>query len=442
MGKYINNYASQAAYNADNGRTTETSAASLVGEVPVIDGVNVIKPSRDFLSGDAVVFDKVEGCRKLIHRGTLKKALLDTVRFFNCNATIVGAIFGKVVTIDDNRLPAKPFAAPDEWTISGINLAAAGSFTIVVKYHSAAAEYTKTITLSWAAGDTVESLIATLNATSGFASYCKAYKVNATSLYITVSGYSANMGITLSDGAVNLERTYWGYQTRYYDGGRYTTQIERNNGVVSYWAMSNFDRFYTHYSANGVQVASTIGGDTVRRTAFTEETNPDLYEQFGGDYDAYMAAQFDAIKAKFPCNRYGIKDFAFGEADLAMVSHINPVGDIVWDFPNAHDAYLSGVTLEGFETGFEPGKATNGGLAEAHLLYSQVKAGNTDPINKTIIANGGTAADNGTTIRLAFQSNASAAWIFYGGSGSLSYGDGRVTAWYGRGFRAFNIEDF
>ena len=298
---------------------------------------------------------------------------------------------------------------------------------------------------SWKSGSEargVNMLIATLNATSGFASYCKAYKVNATSLYITVSGYSANMGITLSDGAVNLERTYWGYQTRYYDGGRYTTQIERNDGVVSSWAMSNFDRFYTYYSANGVQVASTIGGDTVRRTAFTEETNPDLYEQFGGDYDAYMAAQFDAIKAKFPCNRYGIKDFALGEAELAMVSHINPVGDIVWDFPNAHDAYLSGVTLEGFETGFEPGKATNGGLAEAHLLYSQVKAGNTDPINKTIIANGGTAADNGTTIRLAFQSYSLSAWVFSGYSGIVGSGDSRVAAYYGRGFRAFDIEDF
>lgn len=442
MAKYIKNYGTLAEYNADGSRPSDGSVASVAGSAAIIDGVNVIKPSRDFLPGDAVLFDRLAGRRVLVHRGTLVKSLLDTGRYLNCNATVVGAIFGKVVTIDDNRLPAKPFAAPDEWTISGINVAAAGSFTIVVKYYSAAADYTKTITLSWAAGDTVENLIATLNATSGFASYCKAYKVNATSLYITVSGYSANMGITLSDGAVNLERTYWGYQTRYYDGGRYTTQIERNNGVVSYWAMSNFDRFYTYYSANGVQVASTIGGDTVRRTAFTEETNPDLYEQFGGDYDAYMAAQFDAIKAKFPCNRYGIKDFAFGEADLAMVSHINPVGDIVWDFPNAHDAYLSGVTLEGFETGFEPGKATNGGLAEAHLLYSQVKAGNTDPINKTIIANGGTAADNGTTIRLAFQSGSGYAWFFSGYLGSVYYGSNRFIAVFGRGFRAFDIEDF
>ena len=442
MGKYINNYASQAAYNADNGRTTETSAASLVGEVPVIDGVNVIKPTRDFLPGDAVVFDRVEGRRKLIHRGTLKKALLDTVRFFNCNATVVGAIFGKVVTVDDNRLPAKPFAAPDEWTLSGINLAAAGSFTIVVKYYSAGANDTKTIPVTWAAGATIESLIATINATAGFSSYCRAYKVNATSMYITVSGYSASMGITLSEGDINLERTYWGYQTRYYPELPYTTQVERNDGVVTYYAFSNFDRFYTYYSANGVQVASTIGGDTVRRTAFTEETNPALYEQFDGDYDAYMAAQFDAIKVKFPCNRYGIKDFAFGTSDLAMVSHINPVGDIVWDFPNAHDAHHSGVTLEGFETGFEPGKATNGGLAEAHLLYSQVKAGNTDPINKTIIANGGTAADNGTTIRMAFQSYSYSAWLFSGSSGSLSHGNARLVACYGRGFRAFDIENF
>lgn len=442
MAKYIKNYGTLAEYNADGSRPSDGSVASVAGSAAIIDGVNVIKPSRDFLPGDAVLFDRLAGRRVLVHRGTLVKSLLDTGRYLNCNATVVGAIFGKVVTIDDNRLPAKPFAAPDEWTISGINVAAAGSFTIVVKYYSAAADYTKTITATWAAGGSIDDIVAAINATSGFSSYCKAYKVNATSLYITVSGYSTSMGITLSSGDVTLERTYWGYQTRYYDGGRYTTQIERNNGVVTSSAFASFPRFYSYYSANGVQVASTIGGDTVRKTAFTEEVNPDLYAAYNGDYDAYMAAQFDAIKAKFPCNRYAIKDFAFGENVLALVSHINPLGDIVWDFPNARDAYENGVTLEGFETGFEPGKATNGGLAEAYLLYSQVENGNTDPINKTIVANGGTAADHGTTIRLAFQSSAYYAWFFLGAYGYLHSGYSRVYAYYGRGFRAFPVEEF
>ena len=40
------------------------------------------------------------------------------------------------------------------------------------------------------------------------------------------------------------------------------------------------------------------------------------------------------------------------------------------------------------------------------------------------------------------QSNSGGAWVFGGNTGDVGYGSGRVNAYYGRGFRAFDIEDF
>jgi len=118
------------------------------------------------------------------------------------------------------------------------------------------------------------------------------------------------------------------------------------------------------------------------------------------------------------------------------------MGENVWDFPIVHNGSLSGVTLAGFDTGFEPGKGHLGGLAEAGLLYAQVKADNSDPVNKTILANGGTAAAYNATIRLAFQSYSGNAWIFYGGNGYLACTSTRIHAYGARVFRAFDLETF
>ena len=53
MAKYIKNYGTLAEYNADGSRPSDGSVASVAGSAAIIDGVNVIKPSRDFLPGDA-----------------------------------------------------------------------------------------------------------------------------------------------------------------------------------------------------------------------------------------------------------------------------------------------------------------------------------------------------------------------------------------------------
>ena len=442
MSKHIFKYESEQAYAAAaNSRPSDASNVALAGLLAKYHGINVITDTSNPEPGDACFFDKLEGKRVLVKHGTFVRSLMDTDRYFNCNATVVGNIYGKVVTIDDNNIAGVPYASPDEWTLTGFDLTASGAATITAKYYSASGNYVKEISLEWTAGSSIDTLIATLNATTGFKDYCKAYKLSDSSIFVEVSGYSSSMGLTVDSGDIVATRTYQGYQTRYY-GDQYTTQIECANGTVQSWAFANYPRYYTYYSASGSTGEVNFPAEPCRKSAFNSTTNPTIYNQFNGDYDAYMKANFDLLKFKYPVNRYGLKDFAFGNNDLANISHTNALGQKVWDFPIVHNGSLSGVTLDGFTTGFEPGAGHLAGLAEAGLLYSQVENGNTDPVNTTITANGGTAASHGTHCRLAFQSSSYAAWFFSGNYGYLYYNGGRSYASGARVFRAFDLEAF
>ena len=439
--KYINKYANEAEAAASAAsRPADASSAAKVGMLSKYYSINVVADTTNPEPGDAVYWDKVNSRRVLIKAGTLVKNLIDSEQLVDLKSTVVGMIYGKVVTVSDTRLTAKSWAAPDEWTLTGFDFSASGSVEIQAKYYSASGSDVKNITLSWSAGGTIEDLISTLNNTAGFKSYCKAIKVNATAMYITVSGYSANMGLTLVSGGITMTRTYQGYQTRHYND-EYTTIIERANGEVTTTAFACFDKMYDYYYTNGAATqGATINDGVIKYSAFNSTDNPDLVATYG-TYVAYMQAKYELVKCRYPVNRYGLKQFAFGNDNLAYVSHINPLGETVYDFQH-HDAALEGVTIAGAVTGFEPGTGHMGGLAEAYLLFRQVNRDASDPVNKAIKAKGGTPCAYDTTIRLCFASSASSAWVFGGSNGNLYYNYGRIGANYARVFRAFSKESF
>ena len=439
MEKYINNYGTLAEYNADGSRPVDASVASVAGGVAVIDGVNVIAPFESARVRDHAFFDKEAGKKIVIRGGTLKTALLDADRFVNLRNVCLGRIFGRTVWVQYDRLPAERYATGDEWTVSGFDMSQAGSAVLVVKSYGAAAGNTYTVNLSWNAGDSIDSIVAAIRAVSGLTSYVEVMKVNSATVGFVINGYSGSIGVTVSSGDVVATRTYQGYQTRYYDGLPYGTQILQNEGGLQTYAWDCFDRFFDYYKTSGVTEKSALGGNPLKQSAFTEADNPTLFEAYNGDYDAYMAAEYDFGKPKFPTTRSGLKAMAFGDACdvLATVKHTRFDGTEVYDFPNARSASLAGVTVDGFVTGFEPGTGHLGGLAEAHLLFSQVKRGGADPINRSIAEGGGTIASYDTTIRLAFQSYSDAAWFFYGNHGNLSNGSARHATSYARVFRAF-----
>lgn len=442
MSKYINKYANEAEAAAGAAsRPADASSAAMAGMLSKYYGINVVTDTTNPEPGDAIYWDKVNSRRVLIKHGTLVKSLIDSNVLVDLKNTVVGMIYGKVVTVSDTQMAAKSWCVPDEWTLSGFDFSASGSATITVKYYSASGNDVKQIVLSWEAGGNIEALITQLNGTTGFKSYCKAYKVNASAMYITVSGYSASMGITKDAGDITVTRSYQGYQTRQYND-EYTTDIERADGTVTTSAFACFDKMYDYYYTNGAATQNaTISDGAIKYAVFNTTDNPALVATYG-TYMAYMQAKYELSKCAYPVNRYGLKKFGFGNDHLAAVSHTNPLGETVYDF-QAHDAALDGVTVDGAVTGFEPGTGHMGGLAEAWLLYKQINRTKSDPINKAIAAKSGNAIAYDAYARLCFAGSAAYAWVFYGGSyGYLSYSNLRFNASSARVFRAFSKESF
>lgn len=443
MAKYINKYENKAAYDAAaSERPTNASAASAVDSSAIIDGVNVVAPFASAKPGDHAFLDRNTGKCVVIRGGTLKTALLDSARYVNLKNVCIGNVYGHVIFVQYDQMPAEKYATGDEWTVSGFDLSASGSATLVVKTYGAAAANTYTVELSWNAGDSIDTIVAAIKAVSGLTTYAEVKKVDASTVGFVINGYSTSMGVTVSAGDVTATRTHQGWQARYYDGLPFGTGVLRHFGNIAGSFMANYEQFYYYYKTNGVAVASTIGGDTVKQSAFNSTTNPDLYEQFNGDYDAYMHAQYDATTAEYPTARSGLAALDIGDvctATLAAEHHTRFDGEVIYDFPNAHRAHLAGVTVSGFETGFEPGTGHLGGLAEAYLLYKQLKRDKTDIINRSIREANGTPVDPTTTTRLALQSGSTNAWVFLG-YGTVNYGSTRVYAYSARVFRAFKVD--
>lgn len=450
MSEYINKYTTPAGYAAGaSSRPTDASSVSAVGAAVEFDGINVVVPVASRRVGDHIFLDKSVGKLVAFRGGTLRPSLLDADRFVNLRNIFFGRAFGKNLFVQYDQMVAERYAAPDEWTVSGFSFASAGSATLLFKYYSAAvADGQKELTLAWQAGATIEELISTVNNTTGLKTYCSAVKINGTTMGVYVNGYSTAMGITVQSGDVVATRTYQGYQARHYTEDPRAvygvTNILRHGGAVSTSGFACYDKFFDYYSVSGVDTEEALGGGTVKKSAFNETTNPGLYAQFGGDYDAYMTAQFDLLRAEYPCNREAMARIPFGgdcSDALAAVTHVNFLGETVHDFPNAYRASLAGVSVEGFETGFEPGTGHLGGVAEALLLYRQIRRGADDVINVSLKEGSGTVVNYGTTTRLAFQSNANAAWIFNGNIGNVNYSSARVSACAARVFRAFSDQD-
>ena len=446
MSFYIKKYADQQIYLADAAnRPADQSSVSLIGTRGQFDGVNVITDTRNPLPGDAVWFDRVKNRRVLVRRGTLVKSLMDTDRYFDGEETYIGSICGRHVRVLNAQLAGEEYAAGDEWLLEGFDMSAAGSAEVTFKYYSAAAAYTKTVTLSWQAGDDISVVVAQVAAVN--TSYVKnATRVSDSSIGCVIRGYNTGMGITVESGSITATRTHQGYQARYY-GNVYTTQILRNGELAGtgYVQPEIYLEYCTTSGADTTNQSLTDG--TVKKSRFNETDNPNLYEMFGGDYNAYVAARFELLKADYPCARGFLGDsrFWFGDEEtqkLGSLSHESLLGDTAYDFPILHSALTRGKTLEGYETGFEPGTAHLGGSAEAYLLYTQILKSKQDPINKTIVAAGGTAVGYNATTRLAFQSSSNYAWIFGGTNGTLNAGSTRINASATRLFRASKFNEF
>ncbi len=431
--KHIEQYNNPAEYAADaSNRPSGESFAGVVGQRPVFQGVNVIRPWAERAYADAIFYDKLMRERVVIKAGTINLEALDTDRYFNCKHAYIGQVYGREFALG-TQLSARKYATPDEWTISGLDFTAAGSITLLFKYYSAAAaDGQKELTYAWEAGQgSVAAFVAAINAATGIKSYCLAIAIDGSSFGVEVNGYNSAMGITLVSGTATVTRTYRGYQTQYYPGAKYGTNIYRANGIGTTTAFINKPRYIIYYSTNGADATNQTFADAiVKKSRFTAADNPEIFAQFNGSYDAYAAAKYEGVKAAYPINRGALYEMASGYEEtllLGNVHHTRFDGEDIYDFPLHHAALTTaGVTCEGHVTGFEIGAGYLPGLAEMMAIMEGVETNQSDPLNQTLGAIGVTKVSNGTTYRLSFQSHATYAWLFSGTAGPLSGNYGRI----------------
>lgn len=450
MVKTIFKYNSLAEYNAASNRPATSPSISLAGDAPLTDKANTITDTSNAELGDHIFWDKQAGKRVLVKYGTLKPSTVDSERYADLREIFVGTRYGKCVTMSIDRLASKKFAETDEWLVSGLDLTQAGSFTLTAFAGDGSnASYKKVINVSWSAGATMASVVAQITGIT----YSSAIVVDETSFGVLLGGWSANTRVEITNGSgggasLTATREYQGYQYRYY-GDVYTTQTEKATGEKGANNLNwNHDKTYDYYSVNGADSATTVDDPLLKKSAFNATDNPDLYNAFGGDYDAYFEENFRRRKVKSPSWRPGTVNgdarFLFGgdeTAKLAAVTHTRLDGATVNDFPQHYAATLVGTTIPGAVTGFEPGTGHIGGFAEYDCILSVANRTQTDRISLSLLEAGGTRTLNSSSYWLAFQRTATYGWIFNGTYGTLnSYS--RVTTTYARVFHAFDVNEF
>lgn len=435
--KHIDTYLNQSAFAA-----ATRPVAGLVAGRAQFSGVNVIRPWAERSYADAIFYDIEARERVVIKAGTINLDELDQARYINLKHAYIGQVYGREFALG-GALSGRMFAAGDEWVISGIDFSTAGSVTLRFRYYDAAAANTKELTYEWEAGQgSVAAWVAAINNAAGIKSYCTAIAIDETSFGVVVNGYNSGQGITLVSGEVTLERTHHGYQYRNYPGAKASTNIYRANGSGTTSAYVNLPRYTIYIATNGADATDATFEDAViKRSRFNATDNPALYAQFGGSYEAYVAAEYELrTRADYPINRGALYTMASGKDEtdlLGNVHHTRFDGVEVWDFP-LHRAALTviGVDIDGHTTGFEVGGGHLPGLAEMMFIMRDVKTDQSDILNETLGAIGTTKMSNGTTYRLAFQSNAAGAWSYSGTGGLLNAYDARIFSSASRVLRA------
>ena len=381
MSKQINKYPTQVAYQADGGRLNTKSAASDIQGAMKYDGVNVIVPynqsNLEFL--DIPVYDRVDGCLKLIKGMTYNASQLDTERFVFSGAAFVRAYPDHNEFVCASHILAAwnggYWAVPTEYKLT-LHLDAAGGFDWTTSIHNA----TKSGNVSWEAGADLASVIAQINAVQN----CATSILDGTAVRIRISTYTGGhftvsnaIGVEVldctesaridPDGTPRGEHTNWqtvAVKTLFpaldYMAAS-SVQYAKNGLNLSYRCGCKLGMFKSWTNSSGKsEFAAESTHDPMKQSVFEAlegsevEAEKALYEKYHGSWDEYMRARmydenvFRGINALFhKAPQY--------TAELARCVFTDAEGNTMPIYKAASLCHNYGIETEGVVTGFEPG---------------------------------------------------------------------------------------
>ena len=375
----IFNYKSKADYESATDRPTFQSSMSYDGDEAHVDGVNVLLPFRESNCevGDMIVYDSLDGKRKVLKWKSYNAGTFDTSRYILSTGHYTFSIGGKAVLVANRNACAasKMWAEKCYFRLTGFDLTAAGSLTFKTYYSWKA--YTGNV-VSWDAGATLADIAVKFNGLGLGASYFKAAVLaDGTGIgvwvnYPTTSDVDDILSITEQTGAVEREymQTINGadFVPQYCNtneiipgriGGMY---VMRRNGLITSYAGAHFERFYGYYSASGAAAFKDESSSEIMSKATfdslaeaTDETQKAFYDKYNGNYSAYIQSRMVALDAARGVTAATYDNFIEQTRLLAEVMTFDYDRNPIPAFPAAYEAFHYGVA-SGFETGFEPNR--------------------------------------------------------------------------------------
>lgn len=419
--KYLNKYATTAAYTADSNRPTTESTVSLIedGTGVKFDGKNVLVEKAGAGIGDICVYNKTLLRKQFIKYGTFNNATLPA------NLVIMGVVFYRneslVYLVAKNNAGSQQWAAPFKAKLSGFDFATGGTFTITVNATTTAniaygttdnltttAVLIQTALNAGAANTALKNWTVAADLVNNCIVATRNFYTPALTIFTTTD---ADAKVSASILCIDKQAALTGFLTPY-------SGITRNDGGVS-WAGANFEKFISYYSVSGADTAANqaVGtGDPVRYSRYNETDNPAIVAFYGAGesgYDAYIRAKM----AKYPYSKNSIID-GNGKNNTDLLAAVSWVDlDLLLKpiFPAASAAKNYGVTVADHTTGLEAGAWWLPSNREMLLLVRDRKIDNTDQVNVSLTAiSGDKMLASGVVYWTSTEYSSNNAWTYNG----------------------------
>ncbi|OPZ47470.1 MAG: hypothetical protein BWY95_01462 [Bacteroidetes bacterium ADurb.BinA104] len=407
--KYLNNYADEAAYNADT-RPTDSSVVSNIETVGVrYDGKNVFVPKESADVGDIVVIDN----------GELRYIKLDTYDAALTTVEPIGVVYyrtgGEIRVVYKNSLGNVQWAAPMRVKVEGFDLINGGTHTITVNSSTYNFTYLAGATLS----DVSAAILAALPTGTGWSVETKDGYIVIQRSYYTPSISSFDVSdLTVTILNADYQAQYTGFLTAYLN-------FMRENGYSHNYAGANYERFLQYYEVSG---SNATGVDqsvnaVVRRSVFNEVDNPLLVSAYG-TYENYILDNL--VKMPYSKDAIADNDGKSNTEKLISYTYIDDDGVEKPSFPAAHAA--SSVSA-GNVTWWLPS------AEEMSVLARDVKLDYSDPLSRALYKIGDRFAIT-STHWTSSERNSYNSWVYNGSYGYMRY-NGKNTSNVVRAVSAF-----
>lgn len=390
--KYLNNYADEAAYNADT-RPTDSSVVSNIETVGVrYDGKNVFAPKESADVGDIVVVDN----------GELRYIKLDTYDAALTTVEPIGVVYyrtnGEIRVVYKSSLGNAQWAAPMRVKVEGFDLVNGGTHTITVN----SSTYPFTFSAGASLADVSAAILAALPAGAGWSVETKVgYVVIQRNWYTPAISTFTVSGLTVTILNADYQAQYTGFLMAY-------PNVMRENGYSHAYAGANYERFLQYCEVSGSDATGVDPSvySVVRRSVFNETDNPLLVSAYG-TYENYILNNM----AKIPYSKDAIadNDGKLNTEKLVAYTYIDDDGVEKPCFPAAHVAKsVSAGNVSWWLSCTE----------EMEVMALGVKLDYSDPLSRSLYLIGDRFAITSPHYTSS-ERYSGTSWVYYGSNGLM-----------------------